>query len=155
MVMITRGVMGTALLVALLLLLSGCATNRLSKAELEQAYEQFIVTEKLEASDTVTAFRFDSWSDLGTKHLIIDTGVNRSYLVELRNTCFNLDFATNIKINNMGNTLRAKFDSISVPDEFQARCYIENLYKITKDQKKALLALDDAQPEEQPSEQTT
>ena len=147
--MITRGVLGTALLVALLLLLSGCATNKMTRAELEQAYDQFIVTEKLEASDTITAFRFDGWSELGTKHLIIDTGVNRSYLVTLRNNCFNLDYAMGIKIHNMGSQLRAKFDAISVPDEFSVKCYIQNLYKITKDQKKALWALDDPKPKDE------
>jgi hypothetical protein len=153
--MITRGVLGTALLVALLLLLSGCATNRMSRAELEQAYDQFIITEKLEATETITAFRFDGWSELGQKHLIIDTGVNRSYLVKLRNTCFNLETTMAIKINNMGSQLRAKFDSISVPDELSGRCFIDSMYRITKEQKKALLALDNPKPEQEATEQAS
>lgn len=151
---INRGTVGAALLISLLLLLSGCATQTMTKAERMEAYDNFIVTEKLSEQDSIHAFKFYSWSDLGRKHLIISSSPHKPYLVTLRSTCFGLDHTMGIKIHNSGSLLRAKFDSFSVPDEMPARCYIEKIYKLTKAQKKELLAIGREKPaEEKPAEE--
>ena len=139
--MITRGVVGLALIVSLLVLLSGCATNSMTRAEREQAYNNYIETEKLESLDRITAFRFDGWSDLGRKHLIINTTGNRFFLIALRNECIDLDFSVGINIHNTGSLLRARFDSISVPGNMQPKCFIDKIYKITPEQRKTLVSL--------------
>lgn len=148
---INRGTVGAVLIISLLILLSGCASYTMSKAERMEAYDSYIVAKKLPEQDTIHAFRFDSWSDLGNKHLIISTNVNKPYLVTLRNSCFELDHSMGIKIHNSGSLLRAKFDSISVPGGMNPRCYIEKIYKLTKEQKKELLAIGREEPAEEKS----
>lgn len=136
-----RNVVGIALIVSLLVLLSGCATNAMTRAEREQAYNQYIIDEQLESVESIQAFRFSGWNELSDKHLIINTGVNRPYLITLRHTCVDLDFAQGIKINNTGSRLRADFDSISVPGNFSQRCFIDKIYKLSKEQRKTLISL--------------
>ena len=138
--MFTRGVIGTALLVVLLIL-AGCATTNMSLSERSEAYDQFIVDEELEALDRITTFRFNGWASLSNEHLIVRTGVNRNYLLTLRNNCSELYYSQAIVINQTGRILQTKFDSISVPGDFPLRCFIKSIYKITPEQKKAMLAI--------------
>ena len=138
--MITRGVIGSALIICLLIL-AGCASNRLSLSERSEAYDNYIVDNKLEKLDRITTFRFDGWADLSDQHLIISTRFNRNYLITLKNTCFDLYSSSAIKINQTGSVLQAKFDSVSIPGKFEMRCFIEGIYQITRDQKKEILAI--------------
>ena len=136
-----RNVVGIALIVSLLVLLSGCATNAMTRAERLQAYDQYIIDEKLESVDTIQAFRFSGWSELSDRHLIINTGINKPYLITLKNNCPDLDFTQGISVNNTGSRLRAKFDYISVPGKFSQRCFIEKIFKLTKEQRKEITGL--------------
>lgn len=139
--MISRGVVGVALIVSLLLLLAGCASTGMSREEHEQAVNAYIEKNKLPAVDRVSAFRLDSWSELNNRQLLISVSVNRPYLVILRSDCYDLDHSMTIQIHNMGSQLRPKFDAISVPGQIQQRCYIEKIYKLTREQKKELLSI--------------
>ena len=141
MAMLNRNVVGIALIVTLLILLSGCATSGMSRLEREQAYDDFIVSEKLEELNRITTFRFTGWNDLSDRHLILHVGVNRYYLVTLRNYCFDLDNSISIRFNNTGATLRSKFDSITVPSDPHMRCFIETIHEISKEQRNTLLTL--------------
>ena len=143
-----RGVVGIALIVTLLVLLSGCATNGMTRAEREQAYDVFITNEKLESVSKITAFRFSGWNDLSDRHLILNVSVNRYYLVTLRSNCYGLDHSINIRVNNTGSILQAKFDSISVPSDYNLKCYIDSIHKISKEQRKALNSLHKQDDEE-------
>lgn len=127
-----------SLVAVLSIWLVGCATTGLTNAERTLAYDQFIVSEKLEELNQITAFRFDSWSSLGQEHLIISTSFNRPYLISLRSNCFDLTTANVIGVNNTGSTLQAKFDSITVPKSMGQVCYIKSIYKLTKEQKNAI-----------------
>lgn len=118
-----------------------CATNTMSNTEKTEAYDQFIASEKIEEFKSITAFRYDGWGSLGTEHLIISTSFNKPYLIKLRTRCYDLDFAQMIAIHNTGSSLQAKFDSISVPKNNNQKCYIDKIYKITKEQKKALMKI--------------
>ena len=138
--MITRGVIGSALIICLLIL-AGCATNRMSLSERSEAYDNYIVENKLEKLDRITTFRFEGWADLSDQHLIVSTSFNRIYLLTLKNTCFDLYSSSAIKINQTGSVLQAKFDSVSIPGKFEMRCFIDGIYKITRDQRKEILAI--------------
>lgn len=156
MAMLNRNVVGVALIVTLLVLLSGCATNGMSRLEREQAYDEFIVTEKLESLNRITAFRYSGWTDLRSdRHLILNVGVNRYYLLALRNSCFDLDHSLTIKVNNTGSSLQARFDSISVAGNRHQKCFIDRIYKITKEQRKALNGLHKSDPDDADSEAKT
>ncbi|NNJ71962.1 MAG: hypothetical protein HKP09_02145 [Enterobacterales bacterium] len=138
--MITRGVIGIALLISLFIL-AGCATNSLNLAERAEAYDAYIVEKKLEKLDRITTFRFDGWADLGEQHLIISTNVNRMYLLTFKNKCFDLHHSQAIKINQTGSVLQTKFDSIEVVDDFPMRCFIDGIYKISREQRRELIAI--------------
>ena len=147
--MITRGVIGIALLISLLVL-AGCATNSLSLAERVEAYDSYVVDKKLEKLDRISTFRLDGWADLGEQHLIISTSFNRIYLIKLKNKCFDLHHASAIKVNQTGSVLQTKFDSIQVVGDFPMRCYIDGIYKITREQRRELIAIGrDKEPSEE------
>lgn len=138
--MFTRGVIGTALLIALFIL-AGCATTNMSRTERTEAYNNYIVEKELEGLDRITTFRFDGWASLGDEHLIVSTGFKRNYLLTLKSNCYDLYHANRIVINQNGSVLQTKFDSVSVPGKFEIPCFIKSIHKITRDQKKELLAI--------------
>jgi len=149
--MINRGVIGVALIIALLVL-AGCATTGMTEDEKSEAYELYIVEKKLTSLKSVSAFRFDGWGELGNKHLIVSTTFKRPYLIVLKSNCYDLRYSNGIIINNTGSVLSAKFDSISVPNNIPMRCYIKSIYKLTKEQKKELMAIGRAVPEKEEAE---
>jgi len=121
----------------------GCASTGMKQSERTDAYNAYITTEKLEPLKRITAFRFDSWSSLGQSHLIIKTTFNKPYLITLKTRCYDLRMAQVIGIDNTGSTLQAGFDSIVVDRNHPQKCYIDSIYKITKEQKQALLNIGD------------
>ena len=133
-----KSITGLSLLVVLSAFITACATNTMTKNEKTEAYDQFIASEKLEELISITTFRYDGWSSLGIEHLIISTSFNKPYLIKLTKPCHDLSFAETIAIHNMGSTLRAKFDSISVLKDAHQKCYIDAIYKLTKEQKEAI-----------------
>ncbi|MFT5452986.1 MAG: hypothetical protein ACI9N9_002484 [Enterobacterales bacterium] len=143
--------------ISTVLFLVGCASSlTLSNDERTKAYSEYIVTEKLESVDRITSFRFNDFSSLSDENIIISTGVRRAYLITLQSRCFNLRHANMINVNNSGSSLQAKFDSISIPQQMgmtalgsisatqqalATKCYIKNIYKLTVEQKKAVLQI--------------
>jgi len=130
----------------------GCASTGMTHSERTDAYNAYITSEKLEPLRQITAFKFDSWSSLGQSHLIIKTTFNKPYLITLKTRCYDLPMAMNIGIDNTGSTLHAGFDAIVAPGNIPQKCYIDSIYKITKDQKQALLNIGDADKEEKKQE---
>lgn len=124
-------------------LLSACASqkNTLTKEQRAVAYTEYIAEQKLEQLDKIRSFRLHGWSSLGDKHLIISTSLNRPYLITLRRKCHNLDYSQAIKVHNNSGMLQAKFDYITPLDGVEINCYIESIHKLTRDQKKAMLAI--------------
>ena len=127
-----------AIIVIANFLIIGCATSTMSLTEKTVAYNQFIEVEKLEQMDRIYTFRYDGWSSLGDQHLILSTGVNKSYLITFNHICHDLRFAQTIAIHKTGSSLMAKFDAISVPESMGIKCFIKSIYKLTKEQRKAL-----------------
>ena len=130
----------------------GCASTGMKPEERTDAYNAYIVSEKLEPLKHITAFKFDSLSSLGQNHLIIKTAFNKPYLITLKTRCYDLPMAMNIGIANTGSTLHAGFDAIMVNRNIPQKCYIESIYKITKKQKQAIQDIGDADPEEKKPE---
>lgn len=130
--------------VLLLLLTAGCASTGLSRAEKAALYDEYVQKTELEQVDHITTFRFYGWSPLDEKRLILKTSAQKAYLITLQSDCWNLDFTNGIKVNqSSGSSLYAKFDSISVADFPERRCFIESIHKLTKDQAKEIARLED------------
>lgn len=128
--------------------LAACASKyTLTKEQRAVAYNDFVEQQKLEKVDRVRSFRLQGWTPLGDQHLIVNASINRPYLVTLRRKCTNLDFNQTIKIHNNSNMLQAKFDYITVLDGVEINCFIESIHKLTREQKKAMLAI--GKPEKQ------
>lgn len=90
------------------LILSACSTTRLSTEDRLALYQAH-------AGDPVSSFRLTrsfNWTPLGDQALAVWTGVNQGHLLELRNRCSGLGFASNITITNSMGQVSARFDSV-------------------------------------------
>lgn len=131
--------------VSLSFLLLACSSNRLSRDEWELKVNESINQWQLQSVKRVTTFRLDSWASLGEKHLILRTSPSKPYLVELDARCPQLDFARALMLDQtMSTSLDAGFDSVFTAQEPHIKCRISTIYPLTKEQDKALLALDKA-----------
>ena len=131
----------TTIMTLTIFLLISCSGLQENKTKKDSIYVDYITQQKLESIDSITAFRFHGWGSLDYEHLIISTKFNKPHLVILGAFCPDLKFANALIINNHGNRLQAKFDSISVTSEPRIKCLIKSIYPITREQRKALAAL--------------
>lgn len=128
-----------ALAVAGSLALAACATNpeQIARAEAKQAAK---VQPYLDhAGEPVSSFRLfghvSSWNPLSDHQLVVRTGVNDSYLLEVDRTCQNLTFANFIGlVTRTGNTVQSGFDYVRFDDGFQGqRCRITEIRPVDAD----------------------
>lgn len=127
------------------LLLLACSSNRLSREEWEVKVNDSISEWQLESVKRVNTFRLDSWASLGEKFLILRTSPSKPYLVELDARCPQLDFARALMLDQtMSTSLDSGFDSVFTAQEPHIKCRIKTIYPLTREQDKALLALDKA-----------
>ncbi len=123
----------------LLLVISGCSTTGMSAQEKTAAYLNFIEAEQLESIDKIRSFRFSGWQSLNNRFLIITTSPRRKYLIGVSSHCSDLKFSQAIILNqSISTSLSTRFDSISMLDTPQLKCFIKKIYPITKEQSKAL-----------------
>lgn len=130
--------------ISIVFLLAACAsTITMSNDDRTKAYAEYIVTEKLESMNRITSFRYNGFSSLSDENIILSTGVNRYYLITFRSRCFNLRQANIIEVHNSGSSLQTKFDSVSVLQQtgISTKCFIEQIHKLTVEQKKAVLKI--------------
>ena len=120
----------------------GCGTKGLTQDEREALYADYVKNNKLEKVDRVTSFKFHGWSSLDNHHLIITSHFNRPHFVKLKSTCIDLKWSHGIVIHkSSSNTLNAKFDSISPLKFPKQKCFIAEMYKISKEQAKEITKL--------------
>lgn len=123
----------------LLFITSGCSTTGMSSQEKTAAYLNFIETEQLESIDKIRSFRFSGWQSLNDRYLIITASPKRKYLINIGAHCSDLKFSQAIIVNQSSSSLLStRFDSISMLDTPQIKCFIKNIYPITKEQSKTL-----------------
>jgi len=136
--MITRTVLlWITLLTALTI--TGCSNLDGNTTKKPTRYENYINEKKLEPLDRITSFSFQGWRSLDNYHFIINTSPTKRYLIQLNSYCADLRFATAIIINNNGNSLQSKFDSIHVTEGLSGKrsgikCIIKSIYKISREQ---------------------
>lgn len=97
---------------AVLALLGGCATGRLSDQERLALYRQH-------AGEPVRDLRIygsglSGWTELGQSALAVWTRPNEAYLLELTGPCYDLDYAPAISITNQMGVVSARFDRVIV-----------------------------------------
>jgi|GEM_PF-600744 len=128
-------------------LLSGCASkSTLSFDEKNQAYGDYIATNKLESLKRIKSFRLHGWQALTNDYLILSTSHRKKYLVEVTGFCPDLAHAQTIMINKSSSSiLSTRFDSISVLNggvgSHQIKCHIKTIHQIDKAQAKEIAAI--------------
>lgn len=121
--------------ICVLVILSACANNGAQYNARQTLYENFIIEKELEELEKVTSFRFLGWNSLDNRHVVLSVSQNKSYLISLSSYCVDLDFTTQIVVDNfMSRVLTAKFDSIIIPSQPQQKCRISRIHKLDKDQ---------------------
>ncbi len=116
--------------------LSACQNNRSYRLD----YAEFVQQQGLVKQNRVQQFRFQGWVPLNDRYLILRSNQRKSYLVKLMSPCNELQYAQSIQVNQESTrTLVAKFDSIVVPGQLRQECTIDDIYKMDKLQKQAVL----------------
>ncbi|MDQ3268786.1 MAG: DUF6491 family protein [Pseudomonadota bacterium] len=92
--------------------LAACATGaRVSDDERLAVYRQM-------AGAPVESFRYlgriHGWTPLGEEALVVQSGPNQSYLLEMLGTCPELEFANAISISNQFGRVYSRFDTVRV-----------------------------------------
>lgn len=130
-------------LALLIVSLYGCSNKVNSNYNRLKIVDNFISDNNLQPQDDVFAFQFRGWSSLDDRHLIIDSGLNKEYLVQLEGYCTDLSHAVNIRINQtVSNRLQKHFDSISVLGQnFPQNCRIGEVYLLNDELKNKLNAV--------------
>lgn len=129
----------TALIVSLFI--SACASSeRMSFDDKDKAYVDYLAEQKVDSVKRITGFKFRSWTALTDNNLIITAVHNKHYLITTRTSCNSLYFANGIKINRSNNlALYQLGDSISPISDMPEKCFIKNIYPITKEQRQHIV----------------
>ncbi len=118
------------ILAALAIGLSACAAGPVEPQSLTDklAARNYIFGEKVER---INNYRINGWSEIDSRHVIINAGVRDKYLLVLRNSCMNLSSATRIAFTSTAGSL-TDFDKIMVsgPGSFVDHCYIQDIYLV-------------------------
>jgi hypothetical protein len=124
-----------------LLLLAACTSRYLSETEKSSIIESYITTENLEKQTSITAFSLDSWSSLSDQYIILRSSPFKPYLIKLASRCHDLEFSPTLIVNSrMSGSLSTGFDSVYTPENAVFKCYISRIYKLSKEQNKALIS---------------
>ncbi|QSX30050.1 hypothetical protein JYB88_18050 [Shewanella cyperi] len=139
----TAGGLALAALLSLtILLMAGCSTH-LSREEWKTQVEAKIAEWQLQPVDNITTFRLDSWASLGEWHLMVRTSPSKAFLLALGSRCPDLTYSHSLLLKQqISSSLMAKFDAVATVDTPVPQCRIERIYPLTREQDKALRALD-------------
>ncbi len=79
-------------------------------------------------------YRLSGWNYVNSKAVIINTRGSERYLLTFKNTCYDLRHQNSIGTTATVSELVANLDAVIVRDlgNFEVRCYIEEIYKLTK-----------------------
>lgn len=123
-----------------LVVLAGCAGSGVRERSLARLAEVQSV-----AGEPVESFHFwrlDRWEGLGPAHVAVWTQVNEAWLIEVKEPCQGLEFATVIGLSSSVQRVYSRFDDVRFENQ---RCRIAEIRPIDV---KALRALRrDAAPE--------
>jgi len=126
--------------------LAACSSH-LSRVEWKTQVEAKIAEWQLQPVEKVTTFRLDSWASLGEWHLMVRTSPSKAFLLALDSRCPDLTYSHSLLLKQqISSSLMARFDAVATVDTPVPQCRIERIYPLTKEQDKALRALDSGKP---------
>lgn len=117
-------------MIALGMLLAGCATGRLTSAERLELY-------RAHAGPPQPSMRYvgslSGWAELGDSALAVWTRPSEAYLIELRGPCYGLSYATAIGLTSRTGQVSSRFDRVLVRDPNRgpaAPCFIGSIRQL-------------------------
>jgi hypothetical protein len=116
---------------------TGCAADPLYKAPSNQRVDDYIETTELVGVDLIRKGNHDTWVYVNNRYIIYRG--NKDYLIEFRKDCGDLNDNSWIPADYIHDhrNLRAGEDTIR-------GCIIENIYRISREQRSELRALNQA-----------
>ena len=140
----------TIFLALLVLVIGGCATvDTLNDDEKNAAFETYIAEHKLESIKHIKSFNFKGWSTLTDDYLILSSSFNKRYLIQLKNSCYDLDSSYSLGLKqSMTSRLSVNTDAVVVFSHIQIKCFIKAIYPIDKAAVKTLQAIGKAVKED-------
>ena len=128
----------------LVLITAGCATNpdTLSRQEKNEAYQAYFSDNEISAVKRVNNFKMNNWQSLTDRYIAIKSPFKKRYVIEFKGRCQELDYAQTL-ITHQTTTyqLSKNFDAFSVPEYPNFKCYIKDIYPVSDEQHKAILAI--------------
>ncbi len=120
------------------LFIFGCA-SKMSMADKNAAYSDFIQSEGLQDINKIRSFDFNGWSSLSDKYMILTVRLNKDYLLKMQNGCVGLNFAQTVKLHQFSSSTFDKLgDTISFKSSIPMQCRVADIYPLTKEQSKAI-----------------
>ena len=119
-------------LFAVICVLAACGTT-----DNGQTIEQQLAERKYTLGgyvDRVEDYRIMGWNSLDNRHVIIQSSPKRSYLVTLRQPCYNLDTAETIAFSTTVGSM-TRHDKIAVRSGargYTEQCWIDSLQELNK-----------------------
>lgn len=127
-----RGITNIFTAVIVLSLAVACASNPSETVPLEEKLAQlgFAIGKPVRS---VINFQLSGWSTVDHKHVIMNFGASRNYLLTLRTSCDGLRSATLINFSTTVGSLTDK-DKVLVRNESRhlSQCYISTIHELEK-----------------------
>ncbi len=119
-------------------LVFGCA-SKMSMADRNAAYADFVSSSNLKDVSRITSFNFTGWSSLTDEYMILTTNFRKDYLLKMQGGCVGLSFAQVIRLHQFSDSTFDKLgDTISFKNSIPMKCRVNAMYPLTKDQSKAI-----------------
>ncbi|MGY4532121.1 hypothetical protein ACVW0Y_001245 [Pseudomonas sp. TE3786] len=85
-----------------------------------------------DAVNSIAGININGWQPLDTRHITLDAGVGRDYLIVFSRPCYNLNANNRIGYSASGGTL-TRFDKIvSIDNGMRQSCPIGDIYLLEK-----------------------
>ena len=125
--------MKRVLLFSGLLLLAACAATSTEQPMSVEEHLDLMGLQLGEGDARIPSYRVNGWNRIDDRNLVIISGVNDHYLVELRAPCPELEFAFGIGFTTTGIDRLDRFGDIILrgPGGRRERCAIRDIYELT------------------------
>jgi hypothetical protein len=85
-----------------------------------------------EAVDSIPRFNINGWQYLDNRHITLDSGVGRTFLIVFTTPCYNLNANNRIGYSTTGGSLTRLDKIISTDNGMPQACLISDIYRLEK-----------------------
>ncbi|MCQ4272654.1 MULTISPECIES: DUF6491 family protein [Pseudomonas] len=85
-----------------------------------------------EATDSILAFNVSGWQHLDSRHITLESGIGRNFLIVFSNPCYNLESGNRIGYSTTGGSLTRLDRIVAVDNGMPQSCLIGDIYRLEK-----------------------